>query len=180
MNPFSVLTSKIFGGLSVLLLVLLGVQTLRANHYHADRDRWHTAFDAQKAAYVAEQKAALAKAIAQKIETENRYAVIARQADAEREESNRLRSAANEYARTHRVRWSPDLSTGQSAAAAQGDAPARDDGPDRSTDWIAISPADYGRYNQIVDRMQRVKQWADDLQSAGLAMPDPTFAVPVN
>jgi hypothetical protein len=172
---FAPLAVRIFGGLAVFLLLALTVQTARMHHYHADRDRWHTAFDAQKAAYVAEQKAALAKAIAQKIETENRYAVIARQADAEREESNRLRSAADEYARTHRVRWSPDMPAGQSASTSQGSAPARDDGPDRSADWIAISPADYGRYNQIVDRMQRVKQWGDDLQRAGLAVPEVEF-----
>jgi hypothetical protein len=35
---FSILTSKIFGGLSIVLLLALGVQTWRVGHYKAQRD----------------------------------------------------------------------------------------------------------------------------------------------
>jgi hypothetical protein len=76
---FSVLTSKIFGGLSIALTLLCGILWARGNAWENAAERWKEtagqwkgAYDAQEAAYRAAQDAAKAKALRLKLEQEQR------------------------------------------------------------------------------------------------------------
>lgn len=162
---------KILAGLSALLLVALAVQTIRANHYRDSRDQWKTAFDNQKAATIATQQAAKAKAIAAKLTTEARYRAEAEKAnDAYQDMLARAQRASDAYAQRMRAKALGDAS-GRSPASTPGDGP---EGPDRPrADAVVVGRDDFDILVENSVRLKVAHDWAKTLNVDPL--PDPAF-----
>lgn len=87
-NPFTALTSKIFGGLSLGLLIVVAVLWLRVEHWHNSSDRWQNATKKAEIAIEAMKRASKANAdlaIAQVKATEARAAAQAERAQNDHE-----------------------------------------------------------------------------------------------
>lgn len=160
-------------GLGLLAALALGLLWLRGNHYRDDRDAWQSAFTAQKAATLAAQSEAKAKAEAQVIATENRYAVLARKADHVSQDLRDLRAGADRFAAA-RV-WPPAAEHapgGPGAPAPGGPAP----GSDRSGgDAVVLTRPEYDQFVANTLRLERVRRWGETLITAKLAMPEVEF-----
>lgn len=176
MNPFSPIFAKVFAALSAVLLIAVGIQSLRAAHFEKDRDRWHASFDAQKAAYIAAQEAATAKAIAAKIQTETRYADLARKADSLVESRMRLLSAADRYARANIVRpEAVGCTPGRTLTSSQGDPAEGGHGPRGAAELVAVSRNDFDLLVANSARLEDVRRWGESLVQEGLAVPAVEF-----
>jgi hypothetical protein len=126
---FSVLTSKIFGALSLALLLLLAVKWVEASHWHKLAD--------QRASTIAEvrsaQATAQAKAQAAHDAQEQRYKDLANAADKDHASALADAGAATDrYAATHRMQ-----PANAACPARATPAPAQD----RDTDVPASVPA---------------------------------------
>jgi hypothetical protein len=169
-NPFSVLTSKIFGCLSIALALALGVQTLRL---HSAQN--HVArLNAEIAAIMSAQDAAKLKAEAARKQTETTYQEIARHADERAAQAYANgRDAASEYARTHRV---PARTCGPSSGTVAPAVPdPSGDHNELGPDAVLLSREDFDRLNANTLRLQQVHEWGERLMDEGLAMPAPEF-----
>ncbi|CDO36069.1 hypothetical protein [Novosphingobium sp. KN65.2] len=130
-NPFSALTSKIYGAIALMLLTALAIQTIRIDGFLwidgltdklADRDK-------TIAEMIAVQEVAKAEQERVNDENEQRQAELARRADnAEleagelRRKVDGLRAASDRFADARGMRWwcSPDLSTKKPSPTASG------------------------------------------------------------
>lgn len=174
-NPFSALTSKIFGGAAIALALVAGVQTIRANHYEHSRDEWKQAHAAQKAAYEAAQDAARAKAIAAKIEQETRYADLARQSRQSARAAD-FRRDARRFADAQRVRTKAVEGAAGGTASPGEDSPAPvDNGPGDRSEYVWLRRDQFDAFVENTDRLIQVKEWGDRLIADGLAVPEPEF-----
>lgn len=178
-NPFSALTSKIFGGVSLVLLIVCGVLLARGNHYRAKADSWESAAKAQQQAVIAVAAAAQAKAIAQKITTENTTADLARRADHAEDQLDALRASADRFAAARRPHG---VLCGAAAArsASGGPAPASegDPAPDRDRPGADAVVLTRDEWDQLVAnslRLERVRQWGSTLIREKLALPEVEF-----
>lgn len=161
MNLFSPIFAKVFGALSIALALGLTVQTLRANHFHADRDRWHAAFDAQKAAYEAAQQEATAKAIAAKLATEARYRAEAEKTDNEYQTAlARAQRASDAYAARMRAKASGGA-PGRTPSPAPRDGPESPDRP--CADAVVVTRDDFDILVENSVRLEAAHEWAKTL-----------------
>lgn len=165
----------IAGGLFAVLIIALVGAWMRGNHYRDNRNEWRDVAQLQRKAVTAAEKAAAARAEAARIETENRYAELARKAD--REEPVPVadqRAAADRYADAHASVRTPvhcGPSSGPATAAANGSAPDRDGpGTDALAGYVTIPRAKYDQLRDNTLRLERVRIWGEGLIADGLAV----------
>lgn len=174
MKIFSVFTSKLFGGASIVLLLACAALWVRGNHYQHDRDSWKSAFAAQKKATIAVAAAAKAKAIAQRIRTENTYAEAARRADNANRKADEFRAAAQRYARIMRAKAAGNGTGGAGTAGEDSPAPG-DNGPGESPGFLYIRQDQFDILVENTDRLIRAHDWGQDLIDRKLAIPEVEF-----
>jgi hypothetical protein len=175
-NLFSPLLAKIMTGVSLALALALGVQTLRVGHYRAKAEACATARENDRRAYAAAAKEAEAKAIAQKIATENRYAELARESDARAASRERMLAGAAAYAQRHRVRAEAvERAPGQAGAPGEADTPAQPDGPAPASEMVAVARPEFDELVAAAIRAEENRQWAESLIRENLAIPEAQF-----
>lgn len=177
MNPFSALTSKIFGVVALAMLLACTVQTLRLHSAQHAVKEWHSAFDAQKHAYQAAQLAARAKLIAQKLQLENEHALLARESDARLASRKRdVAAAVDLYARTHRVRAEAiEGGAGRTDAAGEDNPAQEHDGPSPAPEMVAITKPELDELVSASLRAEENRKYAESLILKGLAIPEEEF-----
>jgi hypothetical protein len=157
-------------GLLALACALLWV---RGSHYRDDRDQWKLAFNNQKAAYVAAQEAAKAKAIAAKLAVEAAYSAKAKEADHVYQTAlDRAKRASDAYVARMRTQGARGASGG-TAAPAQSDGPESPDRPGSDAELVAVTRDDLEIMVENSVRLKAAHDWATTL-NVGRA-PDPAF-----
>lgn len=183
-NPFSALTSKIFGGLSLALLLACGGLYLwgSAESHRADAWMARSKLEASnhretKANYRAAQVAAKATARAHREADEKRFAYLAREADNAKDTLDRLRAAADSWRDAHGMRACGGTVAGPSGGPGAGgeDRPAEGgDGPG-AAELVVLTRKEFDQLaehdNTVTDRLNRVKAWGDRLIEDGRAIP---------
>lgn len=174
-NPFSALTSKIFAGASLALLVACALLWFRLWQVERDRDSWRLAHKAQREATEAVAQAARAKALAAKIEAESQSIRKAERADHDLASlRNQVRAANARYAAAHRLR--PEVAgaaPGGPAAATDDHGPEGPDGPGAGAELVAVSQRDFDILVDNTARLIAAHQWAKSLNEGGV--PEPAF-----
>jgi hypothetical protein len=165
-NPFSAITSKVYGALAVFFLGLALIQTARIEGFLFWDGLYEQLGDARDT--IAGMKIASENAgkeqLALNQAVQSKQDQIARLTD--ENETNRLKisSAADAYAR--RMRW------GNHCPAQTNTAPESDpsEGGDRpSEDAVILSRADFDILNANTARLMDIKAWGDKLIGEGLA-----------
>lgn len=165
---------------AALLLLALAWGVWERSGRAAERvraDAWNAAFRAQKAAYIAAQKAALGKELAaRKEQADANRKLVAEAGRVRRAAENDARVAVQRYADAHRLRWS-----GQAAGRSGGEAAAPSVHPDPgqsvdagpAADMVAVSREDLDRLAAAAVRGAVRQRTLEALVEAGFAMPDP-------
>lgn len=153
-------------GIGLIAAIALALLWARGTHYRNDRDAWKSAFAAQKAAMVAAQQEAQAKAIAAKLATENKYAQIAQEADNDRQDV--LRALAADYSRRMRTKAVADT-RGGTVAPGEGNTAPRDNGSGEAAEYVAVRPDDYDTLIENTLRLKQAHEWGERLIAEGLA-----------
>lgn len=172
---FSPLTSKIFGGASLALLIALALTFAWGKAGWRSSASYELALDMQKQAMVAAQAAAQARAITAKIAAENESAELARKADNAEDQIAGLRAAAEHFRDARSVRWTKEVGGScvpASAPSPVGPAPDRD-GP--GEDAVVLTRPEY---QDLVDnslRLEQVRLWGESLIVAKRAIPEAEF-----
>lgn len=155
-----------------LMALACGLLWMRGSHYRDDRDRWHSAFTAQKAAYVAAQEAATAKAIAAKLAAEARYRDQAEKIDvAYREALDDARGASERYARSHSVR-AESVAGPRSGSTTPADNRHPKEPSRSGPDAVVVGRDDFDILVENSVRLEAAHQWAKTLNQP---LPDPAF-----
>ena len=116
-NPFSALTSKIFGAVSLALLIVLGITYIDARHWRKVADQ-RAATIAQFAVAQKQAEAAARRALA---DQEARYKEHAHEADTQHtDELARAQSDADRYLASHRVPACPGSASRPAVATSSG------------------------------------------------------------
>lgn len=155
-----------------VLAILLALAWHSRNSWKETAGVWRAAFDTQKSAYEAAQSAARAKAEAQVVKDRSRYETLAERADNAEKEIAGLRSAADRYARTHRVRsqaGSATRSAGGTSGASAGNTAQGGDGAGADTD-VVVSRPDFDQLVENTIRLKQVHDWGESLVAEGLAV----------
>ena len=169
-NPFSAITSKVYGALAVFFLGLALIQTARIEGFLFWDGLYEQLGDARDT--IAGMKITSENARTQQIAlnkaVQGKQTEIARLTD--ENETNRLKiaSAADAYAR--RMRW------GNHCPAKANTAPESDpsEGGDRpSEDAVILSRADFDILNANTGRLMDVNAWGSKMVAEGLATPLP-------
>lgn len=159
------LGTRIFGGLSVVLLLGCGALWLRGNHYESEwRGEQQTVAELKAAAVAAEREQ-------KRVNDENqqRQLELARRADNAEDTLDRLRTAADRFADANSVRRVCGGRTRQPGTTPE-DRPAPDrDGP--GTDAVLLTRPEYDEFVSNTLRLERVRQWGQSLIDEGLAIP---------
>lgn len=171
-NPFSALTSKIFGALSLALLLACAALWWRGNHYEHKLDAARQTIAEMTAA----QKVADAEQKRVNDESQRRQAELARKADnAEneagelRKELEGLRAAADRFRASRSVRALCGSAPSQASAPAE-DHPAGDhDRP--GADLVVLTKPEYEQAVANSMRLWRVQQYGQSLITEGPAIP---------
>ncbi len=175
-NLFSPIIAKVLAGTSLALLLAFGVQTARLNIRTDQRDNYKLANDTMKKAYTAAEATATAKAIAAKLTTEAGYRVKAEKTDAEYQTAlARAQRASDAYRLRSQI---PRGASNGAASPANGSGPESPDRPSSSTELVAVTRDDFDILVENSVRLEAAHDWAKTLNAG--AVPDPTFAVPVN
>lgn len=165
-NPFSALTSKIYGALAVFFLGLALIQTARIEGFLFWDGLYEQLGDAREtiAGIKVASENARKEQLALNQAVRDKQNQIARLTD--ENETNRLKiaSAADAYAR--RMRWRNHCPA-QANAASEGGAAEIGDRP--SEDAVILSRADFDILNANTARLMDVKAWGDKLIGEGLA-----------
>lgn len=109
-------------------------------------------------------------ALEAKQKTEDRYAELARQADAERRDFQELRARADRYARANRVLQDAGGSPGATSPTAGAGVAQSGDGPGTAAELVAIPRSDFDLIGVYVERLTRVRDWSQSLQAEGFAV----------
>jgi hypothetical protein len=169
-NPFSAITSKVYGALAVFFMGLALIQTARIEGFLFWDGLYEQLGDARDT--IAGMKIASENAgkeqLALNQAVQSKQDQIARLTD--ENETNRLKiaSAADAYAR--RMRW------GNHCPAKTNTAPESDpsEGGDRpSEDAVILSRADFDILNANTGRLMDVNAWGNKIVAEGLATPLP-------
>ncbi len=163
---FGQLGTRIFGGLSIALLIACFGLWLRGNHYEGQRDKARTELAQMQAA----NREATAKQKAQNLAVEAAYKRKAEETDAQYQKAlDSARSASERYALNHRV---PAYHRGGGPVAPAPDQPAPSpDGP--RTDAVVVSRDDFDIMVENSVRLQAAHDWAKTLTQDPL--PDVEF-----
>lgn len=158
-NPFSALTSKIFGGVAIALLVWCAFTTI-------DRNQWRAAAkkaDATLALVKPAQDLALAKAKQAIVDTEARYKELANAADQDHAAAVAdARTDADAYAAAHRVPACPAGAT--RSATTRAESGSSSFSPDLSASSI-VGDADLRACSGAAAYALAAHQWASGLGS---------------
>jgi hypothetical protein len=165
-NPFSALTSKIYGALAVFFLGLALIQTARIEGFLFWDGLYEQLGDAREtiAGIKVASENARKEQLALNQAVRDKQNKIARLTD--ENETNRLKiaSAADAYAR--RMRWGNHCPA-QANTTPEGDPSESGDRP--SEDAVILSRADFDILNANTARLMDVKAWGDKLIGEGLA-----------
>lgn len=168
--PFALLAAKILGGVSIALLLFSVVAWNKWHDWKETARIWHMAFDTQKSAYNAAQSAAKVKLDAQRKVLKNDYDIIAERSDNARQKVNDLIAASEQFARNNRVPRKASAAVGaagRTAAAGQGNDPARDSGP--GADSVVVPIDDFNVLVGNTGRLIQANDWFKELEAKGLA-----------
>lgn len=182
-KAFEPLAAKIFGGLSIALLlgcVGLGLWG-RAESHRADAWKARSELEAAnhrqtKTNYRAAQVLAAAKAKAQREATERRFAHLAEEADDAKDTLDRLRDAADRFAARNSLRSCGAAvggPSGGSGAASEGGPAGDRDGS--GADAVVLTRPEFDELVGNSLRLERVRQWGQSLVTEGLAIPAAEF-----
>jgi hypothetical protein len=175
LNPFSVLTSKIFGGLAVALALALAAQTARIEGF--------LFVDGYKQTLAARDKTIADIATAQEAASAAQLAANEANRQEFKEHSNASdyraaralpagRAAADRYADAHRLRGAHDGLPCATPAAAESPPTPPVDGPSAVPDMVAVPRKDFDDLNANTLRLDRiVNDYAAGLIRGGLAEP---------
>lgn len=156
------------------LAIALGLAWSQSNR--ADQWQAHSRTEAAnhrqtKENYRAAQAEAKAKAVAVRLETERRYAALAKEADDANENADRWRDAARRYADAGGLHVHAGTSaggTGSGAGATGADrAPSGNDRPGQAP--VVLSRADFDTLTENTDRLLRVQFLGQQWIEQGLA-----------
>jgi len=172
-NPFSALTSKIFGGIAIAAISFATIQTVRIEGFWfidgfkqdlKEKDREIAERDAASAAN-------LAAAQQQVRDMETKF-MIQVQENIHVENDLRAAMGARSAANADRMRF--DKVCRLTPAAAREDHPAPEpDSP--GADAIVVERRDYDTLVENTVRLQAAHEWAVGLIKADSAVPDPAF-----
>lgn len=172
-NPFSALTSKIFGGISLVLLFTCIGLLMWGKAGWRDAASYKLANDTMKKAYVAAQTTATAKAIAAKLTTEATYRVKAEKTDAEYQTAlARAQRASDAYRMRAQI---PRGASSGTSTPTDDHGPGSPDRPGPSTELVAVTRDDFEIMVENSVRLEAAHDWAKTLNQP---LPDPAFAQP--
>lgn len=168
-NPFSALTSKIFGGLSLVLLLACLALWVRGNHYEHKYEKAHQLVADMKAAAKLAREAQERTNRAWQADTANltKRTVHAEQA------LDEMRDAAARYKQLASVRNLRDRSCGAAPATADGPAPFGDGLPD---DAVVLKNEDYDLLVTIAQERWDTYEWGQRALTAGKAITEVEYA----
>ena len=172
---FSPITSKIFGGASLALLLALAVCFMWGKAGWREAHSYQTALGMQQKAMGAAQAAAQARAVAAHIRAELETAELARKADHAEDQVAELRTAAVRFRDARSVRWPQGAGCSPGGAAAPtpaGPAPDRD-GP--GADAMVLTKPEYDQFVANSVRLEQVRLWGESLTIAKRAIPEEAF-----
>lgn len=173
-NPFSALTSKIFAGTSLALLLALAFAFMWGKAGWRDAASYKLAAETLKKSYVAAQAAAEAEQKAYYASISARVSDKARIADHENQiKQDRARIASDSYAL--RMRINALCVPGQTSVGAEDRPPEDRDGPGAKTEYVAVTKNDFDLMVANSVRLEEVRRWGDSLIADGLAIPDTAF-----
>ena len=157
-----------------ILVLALGLSIAWGKAGWRSSHQWKSAYQAQEAATRAVSAAAKAKAERARIETENRYALLAAKADADSAALDRLRDSSRSFAMSRSLRAAclADRSGG-TLAPGEGDPTKDRDGP--GADAVVVTRPEYEQFVANSIRLEQVRQWGDSLVREGLAVPEVGF-----
>lgn len=165
-NPFSVLTSKIFAGLSLALLLVCVGLLIRGNHYRGQRDAART----ELAAVIDAGKRAHAAQLAENKRVSDAYKGAADNAERNHGESRVLvRDATDRYSAAHRVRSCPSSPGNGDPAPKAGDPPVHADAADPIL--VAVPERDLRLAGDNYAYARSCYDWGQMLIAKGLAEP---------
>lgn len=171
-NPFSALTSKIFGGSSLALLMALALSHCSDKRHTAQRDEARATIAKMEQASEQARQAQIAVNLA----TEARYRAEAEKTDAEHQKELALaRSASDHYARAHGLRAYCAGGSDQALAPAEDNAPQGGDRPGAPANVVVVQRNDYDLLVDNSLRLKAVHDWGQSLVKEGLAVPEPGF-----
>ena len=157
-----------------ILVLALGLSVAWGKAGWRNAHQWKSAYQAQEAATRAVSEAAKAKAERARIETENRYALLAAKADADSAALDRLRSASRSFAMSRSLRAYCGNAPGGTPAPGQGGPAPSDTGP--GADAVVVTRPEYEQFVANSIRLEQVRQWGESLVREGLAVPEVEFA----
>ncbi len=136
--------------------------------------KWKDAHEKQVTKFNVYQADGLRK----KRDAEDAYNRLARRADDEEREANRMRAAAVRYAAANRVRR--ETGSGPAGGSAEDSPAPGGDGPRDPAERISITRNDFDRFVDIAVRLQKVQDWGqrliDEKRAVRLEdMPEPEF-----
>ena len=139
---------------------------------HHEAVKWETAFEKQRAGYIAAQAEAQAKQTAADLATEARYSALARESEHEHLIAvQSVQSAADRYAMSHRVRPCPAAGSATSPGlAGMPTDPASPGDTSGSADWIAVAPEDYRKFTDATLQAAERGNFLQSLISSGYAV----------
>lgn len=166
-NPFSALTSKIYGGLAIAAIVFAGVQTVRIDGLWFIDGYADKLADANKTIKQMEQasKDATAAQIALNKQVTDKQTQIAKDADNDQTTRRDIADRSNDYANRMRAE-----NYCRKASATPEDNSSQDRDP-ASADAVVLSRADFDTLTDNTARLVEVREWGQRLIQADLAVP---------
>lgn len=163
---FGQLGTRIFAGLSIVLLLALGVQTWRANHHKDKAEACELARENDRLNYANAAHQAEARAIAAKQATEARYRAEAEKTDVTYQTALAgAQRASDAYARRMRAK-APGGSPGTAPP------PADDNGPESpdsaGQDAVVVNRDDFDILVENSVRLKAAHEWAKTLTQGPL------------
>ena len=164
-NPFSSLTSKIYGGIAIAALSVAAIEAVEIHGFlfiKGYKQKNEELFDRLTKITLASEEARRA-AEKQKKDTETKYSAIAKETDDAPVKTVYVeRSNANaDRMRLDKVCRSNPASPSESSPAESSDGPGADS--------IVVSRADYTILNENTGRLMKINEWGQKLLDAGLA-----------
>jgi hypothetical protein len=166
---FSQLGTRIFGGLSILLLTALAVQTIRADHYHDKAESCEAGRKAEREAYAAAQVEAKAKQDALNSSIRATYKAAAEETDREHAKALQVAHSAAERFIAGRLLPRAQGATGRPGAAAQGAGSGVPDEPAADAELVAVTAGDVRVCSGAYEYAASAHQWAQRLIREGVA-----------
>lgn len=160
---FGQLGTKIFGGLSIALLIVCLGLWVRGNRFEGQRDKARTEVAQMQSA----NREATAKQIAQNLAVEAAYKRKAEETDAQYQVAlDRARSASERYAVANRVR--PNSGGSRPPAPAPDQPAPRPSGPGEKADMVAVLRSDFDILVENTVRLEAAHSWAKTLTAEPL------------